>query len=124
LPAITFESGSPESSGVTCGCNVPFVIQIRLFGLRKTDLNGKLVQFASCLLSCLLSEFRLFGIPRRGDEGEYAYAVQRDIARHAASLASGEEPSKFSEIHYDAKSTFRQCSEISGDFEELHSDLL
>jgi len=58
------------------------------------------------LLSSLQSEFRRFGIPRRGDEGEYAYAVQRDIARHAASLASGEEPSKFSEIHYDAKSTF------------------
>jgi hypothetical protein len=32
--------------------------------------------------------------------------------------------SKFTEIDYDTKSTFQQCSEISGDFEELHSDLL
>jgi hypothetical protein len=82
------------------------------------------VRFASFLLSSLQSESRLFGIPRGGDEGEYAYAFQRHIARHAALQTSGEEPSKFAEINYDAKSTFRQCSEIGGDFEELHSDLL
>jgi len=35
-----------------------------------------------------------------------------------------EDTSRLTEIHYDAKSTFRQCSEIGGDFEELHSDLL
>ena len=64
------------------------------------------MRFASFLLSSLQSESRLFGIPRGGDEGEYAYAVQRHIARHAALQTSGEEPSKFAEINYDAKSTF------------------
>ena len=92
--------------------------------VRKTDINGKLVQFASFIFSSLQSELRLLGIPRGRDEGKYAYAVQRHIARHAALQASGEETSRLTQIDYDGKSTFRQCSEISGDFEELHSDLL
>jgi hypothetical protein len=76
------------------------------------------------LLSSLQSEFRRFGIPRGGDAGEYGYAVQRHIARHTALQAFGEETSRLTEIHDDGKSTFRRCSEISGDFEEVHSDLL
>jgi hypothetical protein len=72
-----------------------------------------------CNQNSVASEFR-----REHGEGGYGYAVQRQIARHAALQASRKQPSKFSEIDYDAKSPFRQCSEIGGDFEELHSDLL
>ena len=50
--------------------------------LRKTDINGKLVQFAWWALAIiaftlvLAIRFRLLGIPLERDEGEYAYAGQ------------------------------------------------
>ena len=50
--------------------------------LRKTDINGKLVQFAWWALATIVFtlvvaiRFRLLGIPLERDEGEYAYAGQ------------------------------------------------
>lgn len=50
--------------------------------LRKTDINGKLVQFAWWALATIVFalvlaiRIRLFGIPLERDEGEYAYAGQ------------------------------------------------
>src|SRR5512133_3089225 len=53
-----------------------------LFVLRKTDINGKLVQFAWWALATIVFalivaiRIRLLGIPLERDEGEYAYAGQ------------------------------------------------
>ena len=50
--------------------------------LRKTDINGKLVQFAWWALATIVFtlivaiRIRLLGIPLERDEGEYAYAGQ------------------------------------------------
>ena len=50
--------------------------------LRKTDINGKLVQFAWWALAIIAFtlvvaiRIRLLGIPLERDEGEYAYAGQ------------------------------------------------
>jgi hypothetical protein len=50
--------------------------------LRKTDINGKLVQFAWWALAIIVFtlviaiRFRLLAIPLERDEGEYAYAGQ------------------------------------------------
>ena len=50
--------------------------------VRKTDINGKLVQFAWWALATIVFtlvvaiRFRLLGIPLERDEGEYAYAGQ------------------------------------------------
>jgi hypothetical protein len=50
--------------------------------LRKTDINGKLVQFAWWALATIVFalvvaiRFRLLEIPLECDEGEYAYAGQ------------------------------------------------
>ena len=50
--------------------------------VRKTDINGKLVQFAWWALATIVFtlvvaiRIRLLGIPLERDEGEYAYAGQ------------------------------------------------
>jgi hypothetical protein len=50
--------------------------------VRKTDINGKLVQFAWWALAIIVFtlvvaiRIRLLGIPLERDEGEYAYAGQ------------------------------------------------
>jgi hypothetical protein len=50
--------------------------------LRKTDINGKLVQFAWWALAIIVFtlviaiRFRLLAVPLERDEGEYAYAGQ------------------------------------------------
>ena len=68
--------------GATFSCNVPFLIEIGPFVLRKTDINGKLVQFAWWALATIVFtlvvaiRIRLLGIPLERDEGEYAYAGQ------------------------------------------------
>ena len=61
---------------------MPFLIEIGTFVLRKTDINGKLVQFAWWALATIVFtlvvaiRIRLLGIPLERDEGEYAYAGQ------------------------------------------------
>src|SRR5436309_10270301 len=63
-------------------CNVPILIEIGAFAVRKTDINGKLVQFAWWALAAIVFtlvvaiRIRLLGIPLERDEGEYAYAGQ------------------------------------------------
>ncbi len=63
-------------------CNVAFLIEIGPFVLRKTDINGKFVQFAWWALATIVFtlvvaiRIRLLGIPLERDEGEYAYAGQ------------------------------------------------
>ena len=55
--------------------------------MRKTDINGKLVQFAWWALAIIaftlviVIRIRLLGIPLERDEGEYAYAGQLIRAR-------------------------------------------
>src|SRR4030095_7328441 len=66
----------------TFSCNVWFLIEIRPFVLRKTDINEKLVRFAWWALATIVFtlvvaiRIRLLGIPLERDEGEYAYAGQ------------------------------------------------
>ena len=61
---------------------MPFLIEIGTFVLRKTDINGKLVQFAWWALATIVFtlvvaiRIRLLGVPLERDEGEYAYAGQ------------------------------------------------
>src|SRR5215468_11800055 len=63
-------------------CNVPFLIQIRAFVVRNTDINDGLVRFAWWTLAIIVFglvlaiRIRLLGIPLERDEGEYAYAGQ------------------------------------------------
>jgi hypothetical protein len=63
-------------------CNVPFLIEIGFFVLRKTDINEKLVRFAWWALATIVFavvvaiRIRLLKIPLERDEGEYAYAGQ------------------------------------------------
>src|SRR6266699_4847657 len=74
--------GSPEISSATFSCNVPFLIQIGAFVVRKTDISGNFVQFAWWALATIVFilvvaiRIRLLGIPLERDEGEYAYAGQ------------------------------------------------
>jgi Dolichyl-phosphate-mannose-protein mannosyltransferase len=76
------QSASPEISGAGFSCNVPFLIEIGAFVVRKNDINGKLVQFAWWALATIVLtlvvtiRIRLSGIPLERDEGEYAYAGQ------------------------------------------------
>ena len=80
--AITLHSALREIAGATLSCNVPFLIEIGFFVLSKTDINGKLVQFAWWALATIVFavvvaiRIRLLGIPLERDEGEYAYAGQ------------------------------------------------
>src|SRR5215468_25060 len=63
-------------------CNVPFLIQIRAFVVRNTDINDGLVRFAWWTLAIIVFglviaiRIRLLGVPLERDEGEYAYAGQ------------------------------------------------
>ncbi len=72
----------PEILSATFGCNLAFLIEIGAFVVRKTDLNGNLVQFAWWALATIVFtlvvaiRIRLLGIPLERDEGEYAYAGQ------------------------------------------------
>ena len=66
----------------TLSCNVPFLIQIGAFVVRKTDINDGLVRFAWWTVAIIVFglvlaiRIRLLGIPLERDEGEYAYAGQ------------------------------------------------
>jgi len=72
----------PETWRPSFSCNVPFLIEIGAFVVRKTDISGKLVQFAWWVLATIVFalvvaiRIRLLGIPLERDEGEYAYSGQ------------------------------------------------
>src|SRR5438552_14930481 len=74
--------GSPEISSATFSCNLAFLIEIGAFVARKTDISGKLLQFAWWALATIVLtlvvaiRIRLLGIPLERDAGEYAYAGQ------------------------------------------------
>src|SRR6476646_4799461 len=69
-------------SAAGSSCNVAFLIEIGTFVVRKTDINGKLVQFAWWALTTIVFavvvaiRIRLLHYPLERDEGEYAYAGQ------------------------------------------------
>ena len=99
IPCIRYEQATPiektkrrrvaapqsawhEIAVTGASCNVSFLIEIEAFVVRKTDISGKLVQFAWWALATIVFalvvaiRIRLLGIPLERDEGEYAYAGQ------------------------------------------------